>query len=195
MPIGGLVDGRTGKADVGGVGQPGHQKVTQVATGGPVRFIYQHENVTPFIDPGRHVAEFMDGRDDDSPIVVPEQLDQRVDPVGVLHVVKPQGHQVLAHLVFQFVAVHHQQDGGFFTFRRLEEHLRGLDHGKGLAAALGVPDQSTRASGIQATVDHPVHGQGLVLRQDVLIQFLVFLGEEDKVFEPSQERAGGHKKS
>ena len=148
-----------------------------------MRLVNQHEYVGPFVDLGGHAAELVDGGNNDAPIVALEQIDQCVHSVGVFHIVQPQCRQILAHLVFQFVAVHHQQDGGLVTCRSLEQPLCGLDHREGFAAALSMPDQPARAFRIQAAADYPLHSSGLVLGQDVLVEFFVFFSEDDKVLE------------
>ena len=68
----------------------------------------------PRVEVRRHVAELVDHRHDDAPVVLPflvEQLVQRRDAVGVRHVAQAHRREVLEHLVFQLVAVDHQQDG------------------------------------------------------------------------------------
>ena len=71
LAVGGLVDRRAGEADEGGVGQPGHQEVAQIAAGGAVGLVDQHEDVLARVQIRRHVAELVDHRHDDAPVVAP----------------------------------------------------------------------------------------------------------------------------
>ena len=145
LAVGGLVHRRAGEADERRVRQAGHQEVAQVAAGGAVRLVDQDVDVRPRVQVRRHVAELVDHRHDDAAVVVLQQLVEPRDAAGVLHVAQAQRREVLEHLVFQLVAVDHQQDGRLVRLGRLEEQLRRLDHGEGLAAALRVPDQAARA--------------------------------------------------
>ena len=66
----------------------------------------------------------------------------------MLKVAEAEGGEVLEHLIFQLVAVDHQQHGGLVGFWGTEEPLRCFDHRESFAAALGVPDQASAAVGI-----------------------------------------------
>lgn len=96
---------------------------------------------------------------------------------------RPSAARVLEHLVFQLVAVDHQQHGRLVGLGCAEQPLRRLDHGEGLAAALGVPDEAARALGIEGAADGRLHRAGLVLAQDVFVEFLVLLGKDDVVLQ------------
>lgn len=99
--------------------------------------------------------------------------------------------EILEHLIFELVAVDHQQHcrlvGGLFP----EQFFCSLDHGEGLAAALGMPDQAAGAFRVQAAPDGRLHRPGLVLAQDVFVQLLVLLGKDDVVLQEGQHLAWG----
>jgi hypothetical protein len=73
----------------------------------------------------------------------------------------------------------------------VEETLRCLDHREGLTAALGVPDQASPAVGIQGTANGRIDSCGLVLAQDVFVEFFVFLGKDDVVLQEIEELGDG----
>ena len=50
LAVGGLVDGRAGEAEIGGVGQRRHQVVAQVAAGGAVGLVDQDEDVVAGVE-------------------------------------------------------------------------------------------------------------------------------------------------
>src|SRR3546814_17637256 len=64
LAVGGLVHGRPGEADQGGVGQRAHQVVAQVAAGGAVRLVDQHEHVVAGGQVGVGLVELVDHGDD-----------------------------------------------------------------------------------------------------------------------------------
>ncbi len=97
------------KPMIAGVRQPGHEEVAEIAAGGAVGLVDQHVDVRAGVEVRRHVAELVDHRDDDATVVVAQQLVQLGDAVGVLQIAQPQRRQVAEHLVFQLVAVDHQQ--------------------------------------------------------------------------------------
>ena len=121
------------------------------------------------------------------PVVRLEQPVQLRDAVGVGHVAQTHRRQVLEHLIFQLIAVDHQQDRRLVRLRRFEKHFRGFDHRVGLAAALGMPDEAARELRVERPRYHPVHACGLMLAQHELLQLFVFFGEEDEVFEQAQQ--------
>ena len=139
----------------------------------------------------RHVAELVDHRHDDAPVILPQQPVQRRDAVGVRHVAQAHRRQILEHLIFQLVAVDHQQDGRLLRLGRLEEQLRRLDHRVGLAAALRVPDEAARALRVERPRHHLVHRRRLMLAQDELLQFLLLLREEDEILQEAQQLRHG----
>ena len=163
LAVGRFVDRRSGEADEGGPGQTGHQVVAQVAPGGAMGLVDQHVDVFPGVDVRRQVPELMDHGHDDPPVVVLQQSFQFRNGVGMGHILQTDGRQIFEHLVFQFVAVDHQQDGGLVGLRRLKEQFGGLDHSIGLAAPLGVPDQASGPLSLQGTMDDLTHGNRLVL--------------------------------
>ena len=99
LAVGRLVHRRAGEADEARVRQAGHQVIAQVAAGCPVRLVDQHVDVAPRVDVHRHVAELVDHRHDDAPVVVLEQSVEHGNVVRVLQVADPQGRQVFQHLV------------------------------------------------------------------------------------------------
>lgn len=167
----GCINGRAGETNERGVWNARHQVVAQITLGGAVGLVDQHVNVGPGIQVSRHVREFLDRRDDDAAIVILQQRIECVDAGGRLHVVQTQCLQVSYHLVFQLVAVDEQQDGWLFRLRRFEQHLGGLDHREGLAAALGMPNHPPTRGRMVGALHHLFYGAGLVLTQDELLQF------------------------
>ena len=104
---------------------------------------------------------------------------------------RPQRGEVLEHLIFQLVAVDHEEDGGLVRPGRTEKLFRRLDHGEGLTAALGVPYEATGPHRIEGAADGLFHRAGLVLAQDVFVQFLVLLGKDDVVLQESEHLRNG----
>ena len=139
----------------------------------------------------RHVAELVDHRHDDAPVVVLQELVEPGDAAGVLQIAEAERGEVLEHLIFQLVAVDHQEDGRLVRLGRAEEPLRRLDHGESLAAALSVPDEAAGAPGIEGAADGRLHRAGLVLAQDVFVQLLVFLGKDDVVLQEGEHLRDG----
>ncbi len=70
LAVGGLVHRRAGEADEGRVRQAGHEEVAEVAAGGAVGFVDQDVDVRARVQVRRHVAELVDHRHDDAPVVV-----------------------------------------------------------------------------------------------------------------------------
>ena len=71
--------------------------------------------------------------------------------------------QVFEHLVFQLVAVNHEEDSWLVGLGRAEKSLCRFDHGEGLAAALGVPNEATGTVGGKGSSDGGLYRAGLVL--------------------------------
>ena len=113
------------------------------------------------------------------------------DRIRVRHVAQPDRRQIPQHLVFQLVAVDHEQHGWLLRLRRPEQQLRALHQRVGLAAALRVPHQSARARRVETPRHGPVHGSHLVLPQHDLLQLLVLLREHDAV--PQQPQHMRHR--
>jgi hypothetical protein len=191
LAIHGLVHRGAGEAEEGRVRQAGHEEVAEVAAGGAVGFVDQDVDVRARVQVRRHVAELVDHRHDDAPVVVAQQLVEPGDAAGVFQIAQAERGEVLEHLVFQLVAVDHQQDGRLVRCGRAEQPLRRLDHGEGLAAALGVPDEAARALGIEGAADGRLHRAGLVLAQDVFVEFLVLLGKDDVVLQEGEHLRDG----
>ena len=103
------------------------------------------------------------------------------------HVVEPHRGQVLEHLIFQLVAVDHQQNRRLVGLGRFEEQLGRLDHRVGLAAPLRVPDEAARPLRIERPAHHTVHSRRLMLAQDELLQLLLLLSEQDEVLQEAQD--------
>ena len=103
-------------------------------------FVDQHIDIRARVEVRRHVAELVDHRYDNSAVIIQQQLIQCPDAAGMFEIAQPQGRQVLQHLIFQLVAVNHQQHGRLIRLWCLKQHLGGLDHREGLTAALGVPN-------------------------------------------------------
>lgn len=74
-----------------------------------MRLVDEHIDVLPQVQVRRHAAELVDHRHDDAPVIDLQQLVQPPDAAGVFQIPQPQRRQVLEHLVFQLVAVDHQQ--------------------------------------------------------------------------------------
>ena len=70
LAIGGLVHWGAGETDIGGVRQTGHEEVAEIAAGGAVGFVDEDVDIRAGVEVRRHVAELVDHRDDDAPIVV-----------------------------------------------------------------------------------------------------------------------------
>ncbi len=186
LAVDGLVDRSTGESDNGGVGQTGHEEVAQIAAGCAVRLVDQNIDVRAHVDPRGHVAKLVDHRHDDTPIIIFQQLIEPGDAACMFQVAETERGEVPEHLVFQLVAVDHQQDGRFIRLRRTEQLFCGLDHREGLATALRVPDEPPTSFRIECTTDRCIHRTGLVLTQDVLVQFLVLFGKNDILFQKGQ---------
>ena len=107
--------------------------------------------------------ELVDHRYDNAPVVVLQQPVKPGDALGMLQVAETDRFQVLQHLIFQFVTVDHQEDGWFVCRRSAEEQFRRFNHGEGLAAALGMPDEAAGTFGIECALDDYAHRAGLVL--------------------------------
>ena len=191
LAVNGLVHRRAGEADERGVRQAGHEEVAEVAARGAVRFVDEDVDVPPRVQVRRHVAELVDHRHDDPAVVVPKKLIETGDAARVLQIAQAERGEVLEHLVFQLVAVDHQQHRRLVRLGSPEKHLRRLDHREGLAAALRVPDEAARAPGIERAADGRVHRAGLVLAQDVFVQLLVLLGEDDVILEEGEHLRNG----
>ena len=138
------------------------------------------------IEVRRHAAELVDRRDDDAPIAVLQQPVEPSDAVGVFQVAQAECGQVLEHLIFQLVAVNHEEDGRLVGLGCAEESLCRFDHGEGLAAALGVPNEAAGTVGGKGASDGGVHRAGLVLAQNVFIQLLILLGKDDVVLQEGE---------
>ena len=191
LAVDGLVHRGAGKADITGVRQPGHEEVTEVTTRCAVRLVDQDIDVRAGIDIGRHIAELVDHGDDDAPVVVTQKLVEPGNAGGMFQIAQPQRSKIFEHLVFQLVPVDHQEDGRLLRLRRTKEQLRRLDHGEGLAAPLGMPDETASASRIEGASDHLLHRAGLVLAQDVFVQLLVLLGKEDVLLQEVEHLRDG----
>ena len=72
-----------------------------------------------------------------------------------------------------------------------EQQFRRLDHGEGFAATLGVPHKATGAVRRKGALDARLHRAGLVLAQDVFVQFLVLLGKDDVVLQKGEHLRDG----
>jgi hypothetical protein len=191
LAVNGEIHGGATESDEGGAGQASHQVGAEIATGGAVRFIDQHVDVGAPVEIRRHVAELVDHRHDDAAVVGGEQLVEAGDTAGVLHIPQAQGGEVFEHLIFQLIAVDHQQHGGLIGGGQAKEQFGGLDHRVGFATALGVPDQATGADGAESAFEHGLHGGGLMLAEDVLVEFFVFLGKHDVVLQKGQQLGDG----
>ena len=66
-----LVHRRSGEADERGIRQTGHEEVAQVAACRAVSLVDQDEDVLPRVEVRGHVAELVDHRHDDAPVVSP----------------------------------------------------------------------------------------------------------------------------
>ena len=191
LAIDGLIHRGAGETEEGGVGQTSHQEVAEIASGRAVGFVDEDVEVGARVEVRRHVAELVDHRYDDSPVIVLQQLVEPGDAAGVFQVAQAERVEVLEQLVFQLVAVDHEENGRFFRRRRAKKSFRRLDHGEGLAASLGVPDEAVGAIGVKRALDNFIHRAGLVLVQNVFIRFLVFLDKEDVVLQEGEHLRDG----
>ncbi len=71
----------------------------------------QDVDVRAGIDIGWHIAELVDHRHDDTPIVLLQQLVEPGDAASMFQIAQTECGKVLEHLVFQLVSVNHQEDG------------------------------------------------------------------------------------
>ena len=181
-----LVHRGTGKADKGSIGQASHKEVAEIAAGSAVRFVDENVDVRANIDIGRHIAELVDHRHNNAPVVVAQQLVEPGDAASVLQIAQTECGEVLEHLVFQLVAVDHQEDGWLVGFGCTEELFSHLDHGEGFTAPLGVPDKAPFTHGIEGAGDGRLHRAGLMLAKDVFVQLLVLLGKDDVLLQEGQ---------
>ena len=90
LPVGGAMDRGARKPEIRRIRQGRHQVVAQIAARGAMGFIDQHVDVAARIQIGGHVAELVDGRDDEAAIIAAEQLVQAGDGVRVLDVLHAQ---------------------------------------------------------------------------------------------------------
>jgi len=65
----------------------------------------------------------MNGGNNNAAMILPEQLIEPCDTVGVLDVFHSQRGQIFHQLVFQFVAVNQKQNGGFVRLRRFKKQF------------------------------------------------------------------------
>ena len=152
--------------------------------------VYENENILAGIELRWHVTEFVDHGDDDTAIILAflvQQLVERGDAVGVRHVGHADGREILQQLIFQLIAVDHEQDGRLLRFVRPEEKFCCLNHRVGFAASLRVPDKSARAFRIESAGDDLVDRCRLMLAQNDLLQFLLFLREDNEVFQEAEQ--------
>ncbi len=94
-----------------------------------------------------------------------------------------QRRQVLKHLVFELVAVNHEQDRRLLRLVRFKQQFRSLDHRVGLAAALRMLYETARALRVEGTRHYPLHRRRLVLTQDELLEFFLLFGKENEVLQ------------
>ena len=191
LAIDGLVHWRAGKADKGGVGQARHKEVAEITAGGAVRFVDENVDVRANIDIGRHIAELVNHRHNDAPVVLFQQFVKPGNAASVLQIAQAERGEVLEHLVFQLVAVDHQEDGRLICLGRPKKLFRRLDHGEGLAAPLGVPDKAPCTHGIEGAGDGRLHRAGLMLAQDVFVQLLVLFGKDNVLLQKGQHLRDG----
>src|SRR5262249_5959738 len=148
-----------------------HEERAEVTARSAVSLVDQDENVAPQVDICPHVAKFVNHRHYDAAIILPllvEELVESCNTVGVRDVGHSDGRKVLEHLIFEFVAVDHEQDGRLLRFVGLEEQLGRLDHRVCLAASLRMPDESTCKLRIENARNHPFYGSRLMLAQNDL---------------------------
>ena len=88
LAVGGFVHRGPGETEEGRIRQAGHEEVAEVAAGGTVGFVDEDVDVRALVEIRRHVAELVDHRHDDAPVVVPKQPVEPRDAAGVLQVAK-----------------------------------------------------------------------------------------------------------
>jgi len=140
---------------------------------------------------GGHIAELVNHRHNDAPVVIFQQLVEPGDAPSVLQIAQTERGEVLEHLVFQLVAVDHQEDGRLVRLGCPKKLFSRLDHGEGLAAPLGVPDEAPFTHGIKGAAHGRLHRAGLMLAQDLFVQLLVLLGKDDILFQEGQHLRDG----
>lgn len=183
-----LVHRRAREADEDSVGNGRHEIIAEVAAGRAVGLVDHHEDVRPLAEVGEHPLKLVDGRDDDAAVVVPEQLVERGDTIGMLNVLDAQRREVSQHLIFQLVAIDEDEDGGLVRFGRLEQQLGRLDHRERLPAALRVPNKAAPSFCSFLALDGPLcpHQQ----RRDLLLFFAILRDRYDVGQRPVTVQAG-----
>ncbi len=86
LAVDGLVHRRAGEADEGRVRQTGHEEVAEVPASGAVGLVDEDVDVRAGVEIRRHVAELVDHRHDDAPVVVLQELVEPGDAAGVLQI-------------------------------------------------------------------------------------------------------------
>jgi hypothetical protein len=89
-----------------------------------VRFVDEDVDVRSVIDIGRHIAELVNHRHNDAPVVIFQQLVEPGDAPSVLQIAQTECGEVLEHLIFQFVAVDHQEDSRLVRLGRPKKLFR-----------------------------------------------------------------------
>ena len=145
-------------------------------------FIDQHVDVFAFVHICRHLTEFMNHTHNNAPEIIFQKPLQLPDAFSLLHVVHSNRFQVLQHLIFQLVAINHQQNGGLLTFGSFEQQFSYFNHRIGLATPLCVPDQPSCFAGIMGPFHHLLNSRFLMLAQDILVQLLVGFRKQNELF-------------
>ena len=188
LAAGEAVDGGAGETDVRGVGQGRHQVVAQVAAGGAVRLVHQHDNVGARTHVGVDAVELVNHRDDQPAVVGAQDAAQVLLALGHLHGADAVGRDVAEELRLQLVAVHQHDHRGLLLALHVAEQLgRDGNHGQGLAAALGVPDEAPALGRMPHPLDDLLDRARLVLAQDDFRQLVVFGQEDDVVVQHLEE--------
>src|SRR3989338_6008046 len=68
-PVGGLVDRRAGKTNVGCLRESSHEVVAKIAPRRPMGLVHQDVDVAPFVDLCRHAMKLLDRRYNDPAVI------------------------------------------------------------------------------------------------------------------------------
>jgi len=156
-----------------------------------VGFVYEDYYVFSCVGVG-YVLELLDGGDYNFTALVFDEALEGVDPVcpaGVGHLGVG---EYLSELFLQLFAVDEYEDGGVAELWLAFEFPCGEEHGEGLAAALGVPDEPVLFIWfVEDPVDYPVGGFHLLLHGDLFYNLALHGLEDDEVLDDVEGSGDG----